>query len=90
MTFDGMIGRAKSKKVLGNDPQVYQKLESLRKLRNRVHLQQIEHPTDTDWNAFQRQDFEDMRIVLYSVLTSNIFRPSRDEKAYFEYLRNSV
>ena len=73
--------------VLGSDAQIYDKLEKLRKLRNRVHLQQIEHSTDTDWNAFQRRDYNDMREVLYAVFTSSIFRPSRDEREYFEYLR---
>lgn len=90
MTFDGLLGRARAKKMFGPNSDIYDKLEKLRKLRNRVHLQRIEHGTDTDWNAFQKQDYLDMRAVLYAVFTSTIFRPNHEERGYFEYLRDGA
>lgn len=86
MDFDAMIKKGKSKAVLGSDKTVYNKLNHLRDLRNRIHLQKIEHPTDTDWNAFNTEDFQTMAQVLHSVFTSNIFHPSAEEKTYFSYL----
>ena len=86
MTFDSMLKKAEKKKVLGSNHDVYSKLNYLRKLRNKVHLQVIDDPTDTDWNAFQHRHLCAMAQVIYSVFTSNIFHPSEDEKDLFEYL----
>lgn len=86
MDFDRMLKKAKSKGVLGSNKDVYHKLNHLRNLRNRVHLQKILHPTDTDWNAFNFDDFEKMAQVLQAVFTSNIFRPSTEQRSYFYYL----
>ena len=86
MTLDSMLKKAEKKKVLGSDHGVYSKLNYLRKLRNKVHLQAIYDPTDTDWNAFHHRHLCAMAQVVYSVFTSNIFRPSAEEKALFLYL----
>lgn len=86
MDFDGMLKKAKSKGVLGSNQDVYLKLNSLRALRNRVHLQRIHHAIDTDWHAFGSDDFKNMAQVLHAVFTSNIFRPSAEQRGYFSYL----
>jgi hypothetical protein len=86
MNFDTIIQKAKSNKILGSNPKIYSKLDKLRKLRNKVHLQIIENHTDTDWNSFNKSEINDMDEILYSVFTSNIFRPSAHEKLYFQYL----
>jgi hypothetical protein len=89
MTFDAMIKSAKSNKVLGSGKAIYEKLESLRGLRNKVHLQIINNPTDTDWNSFGFQHLSDLCKVLYAILTSSLFKPSSEEVKYFEYLRRN-
>jgi hypothetical protein len=86
MTFDSMLKKAEKKKALGSNHGVYSKLNYLRKLRNKVHLQAIDEPADTDWNAFQHRHLCAMAQVVYSVFTSNIFHPSAEEKALFSYL----
>jgi hypothetical protein len=86
MSFNSMLEKAESKKILGSDHNVYAKLKYLRKLRNKVHLQIIDEPSDTDWNAFQYRHICAMAQIIYSVFTSNIFRPSAYEKKYFKYL----
>ncbi|MBW2096559.1 MAG: hypothetical protein JRI80_16935 [Deltaproteobacteria bacterium] len=86
MTFDSMLRKAEKKKVLGPNHDVYSKLNYLRKLRNKVHLQTIDEPTDTDWNAFKYRHLCAMAQVVYSVFTSNIFHPSAEDKILFSYL----
>jgi hypothetical protein len=86
MTFDSMIKRAEKKKVLGGDHSVYARLNNLRRLRNRIHLQEIGNPLDTDWNAIGRQDFLVMTSVLKAVLTGSIFQPTAEQRGFFAYL----
>lgn len=86
MNFDAMIKKAEAKKLLGPDHDIYAKLQSLRKMRNRVHLHMIEEPTDTDWNAFKQSHLCSMAKVLHTVLTSSLFRPSSAEREYFKYM----
>lgn len=87
MDFSSMIAKAQRHEVLGADTALYQELSRLRKLRNRVHLQVIDEPTDTDWNAFRLGDLEKVYEVLHAVLTGSMFNPSAAEREYFEYLR---
>lgn len=88
MKFESIIHVAKSKRVLGSNPIIYTKLDNLRKLRNKVHLQAIDNPTDTDWNSFRKEDVIDMDEILYNTFTSTIFYPSTKEKGYFQYLHD--
>ena len=90
MKFETMIRKAKSNKVLGSDKSIYTKLDKLRRLRNKVHLQAIDNPTDTDWNSFQTKDLSDMAEILSVVFTSNIFGISAAEKKYFDYLHEHI
>ena len=89
MTFDAIIKCAKSNHIFGTGKVIYEKLESLRKLRNKVHLQIIDNPNDTDWNNFNASDLSDICKVLYAVFTSGIFSPNADERAFFHYLRRN-
>ncbi len=86
MTFDGMLKKAETRKVLGSSHDLYANLQRLRPLRNKVHLQEIGGAADTDWNAFNEEEVSAMAEVLYKVFTSNIFRPSAEEREYFGYL----
>lgn len=86
MDFDAMLKKAESKKLLGSEHKIYSDLKYLRKLRNKVHLQAIKEPTDTDWNAFEYRHLCAMALVIHSVFTGPIFRPKPQEKKYFEYL----
>lgn len=88
MNFDTIIKKVKSNRLLGSGSDIYSMLDNLRRLRNKVHLQSIDTPTDTDWNSFNMNEVNDMDAILYSVFTSNIFRPSADERQYFQYLHD--
>lgn len=86
MTFDSMLKCAENKQILGSDHSVYAKLKSLRKLRNRIHLQEIGSSVDTDWNAVEQSDLLTMTFVLHAVFTGPIFRPTEEQRKYFAYL----
>ena len=86
MSFDSMLKKAESKKLLGSDHELYVKLNYLRNLRNKVHLQEISHEFDTDWNSFNWNSVCAMASVLHAIFTSKIFSPTEEEMEYFSYL----
>ena len=87
MTLDAMAKKAESLKLLGKGPEIYKKLSYLRKLRNRVHIHAITSDQDTDWWKINRSEVDTLRLVLYSFLTSSLFKPSKEEKDMFSFLR---
>ncbi|HHE0548317.1 TPA: hypothetical protein ACN362_004530 [Vibrio parahaemolyticus] len=89
MTFDAMIKCARTKGIFGKEPLIYEKLNELRTLRNKVHLQVINTPTDTDWNSFNASDLKDISIVLYEIFSSELFNLTESQQSSFDYLRRN-
>lgn len=87
MDFHSMLKKADSKKLLGQKNVIYSRLKTLKKLRNKIHLQDVERLGDTDWNSFEPDDVKTMAEVLYNVFTGDVFQPSSKERGYFDYLR---
>ena len=87
MTLDVMIKKAEKKKVLGAGEEIYKKLNYLRKLRNRVHIHVIGEDLDTDWWKINKNEVDTVRLVLYSFLTSSLFKPTIEEKKLFAFLQ---
>ena len=48
---------------------IYPKLKNLKKLRNRVHLQECNGECDHDYNNFNSEDYTYMKKILYKILT---------------------
>lgn len=88
MTFDQLAKKVESKKLLGDVSSLYAEISKVRKLRNKVHIQEIQNMYDTDYNTFNTSTFNLMRRVLYGVLTSEIFDNS-SFKHLFTYLDSS-
>lgn len=86
MSFDTMIKIVKENKLLGSDHDIYKKLNYLRKLRNKVHLQIIEDDYGTDWHKFQHDDIKLLKTTLYLFFTSKLFSPSAEDKKVFDFL----
>ncbi|MGH7180655.1 MAG: hypothetical protein ACREJN_01615 [Nitrospiraceae bacterium] len=86
MPLSSMIKKVESKKLLGVDHQVYQNLNYLRKLRNKVHLHAGQHDRDTDWYSFNMREVKLMKKVLLSVLASNLFKPETEHEQIIGYL----
>lgn len=87
MKFDDMIKKVQKHELLGKNEEIYKKLNHLKKLRNRVHLQSVEHYTDTDWFKFNIGDFKTMKKILHIFLTSSLFKPTPLEKKMFKFLK---
>src|SRR5690554_4482983 len=88
MTFDSMIKCASAKKLFGENKLMYEKLEALRKLRNRIHLQVTDDRAGTDWTTFGSNNINETYMVLYSVMVSSLFSPKIDERSYFLFMLN--
>ena len=87
MTLDVMIKKAEKSKLLGSGQEIYKKLNYLRKLRNRVHIHAVDEDYDTDWWKININEVKTVRLVLYSFMTSSLFKPTNDEKEIFSFLR---
>lgn len=86
MNFDSMIKIVLEKRVLGNNNEIYKKLNYLRKLRNKIHLHLVENDRDTDWHSFNIKDIKLLKEILYSFLVSSYFKPNASEKEIFSFL----
>jgi hypothetical protein len=85
MTFDQLAKKVESKKLLGGSFSSYSKIKPIRRLRNKVHIHDADHLTDTDWNNFNDSEYELVSNVLFQVLTSEVFVGSNHFKK-FAYL----
>lgn len=87
MNLDSMLKKAESKKLLGDDVELYRKLNHLRKLRNKVHIHIAEY-LKHDFNSFKVADYETMKDILLSIVESNIFNPThRPTNEIFDFLK---
>lgn len=88
MTFDQLTKKVEKKKLLGNSFPIYQKIKPLRQLRNKIHIHDSEHSSDTDWYNFNHKEYVLVREVLLEVLTSETFISSGYIES-FDFLKNS-
>ena len=86
MTFDQMCKKVESKKLLGDEKDLYKEINGIRKLRNKVHIHGIENPQDTDWYNFNRQELKLIKKVLHGILISSQFASS-SHTHWFDYLK---
>lgn len=87
MGLDQMSRRVEKKKLLGVDGQVYKDLNHLRKLRNRVHIHDVQHDKDTDWWSFSSKEVKLMKGVLNSIFRSELFHPEAEHEEFLAYLQ---
>ena len=89
MTLDQMIKKVKNKNLLGEDGEIYDDIDKLRKSRNKVHIRIIEERTDTDWKSFDPKLLDLSKKVLSNVLKEvGIFTDEQLSKEAFSYLVN--
>mgnify|MGYP000602843401 CR=1 FL=1 len=88
MTFDQLAKKVEAKKLFGESFPIYSKIKLLRQLRNKIHIHDSEHSSDTDWYNFNNTEYNLVKEVLLEILTSDIFsQSSYIEK--FNYLKDS-
>ena len=72
MKFDDIIkkikNRSKKKKVLNLNHDELLALDRFRRLRNKVHLSNIE-PGKTNWHEFSKEEYINVKFLLHSILT---------------------
>ncbi len=73
MDLDSMIKKIEHKGLLSIDHSTFPALKNLRRLRNQVHLQNGDSPTEHDYNKFSSEEFFLMRKILYSILICKEF-----------------
>lgn len=87
MKLDTMLKKVESKEIFGKNHTIYAELNRLRKLRNKIHLHDIEENLDHDFNNFGKQELNMMKRALCMILFSDKFSLELDErKKVFDFL----
>lgn len=87
MTFDQMIKKIETKKVLKQENQFFKDLNHLRKLRNRIHLQETKTIGKTDYNSFWRPEYNLSKKNLRLLLLDEIFIANEGNIELFDFLK---
>ena len=89
MKFDDIIkkikNRNRNKKILNVDHNVILALDRFRKLRNKVHLSNIEEGR-TNWHEFSNKEYVTVKFLLRSILTAEELQ-NADEHECIEFLK---
>lgn len=86
MTLDVMIKKLEKSNLLSISRDDYKTLSYFRKLRNKVHVYDVSHYLDTDWNSFPISKLGECKKVLGSFLRSEIFNPSEDDLSKLKWM----
>lgn len=87
MTLDEMIKCLnRHHGALKIDHLLYPQVSRIRDLRNRVHLQKSDIPSDHDYNAFDETVHGEMKSILYQVLCSPSVT-AQDKLSNYDFLR---
>lgn len=78
LTFDQMLKMIETRHIIGNDDELYKKVNYLRKIRNKIHLHLAQNRLDTDYNSIQKDQYEVAKKTLFGVFKS-YFSLSKDE-----------
>lgn len=87
MTFDQMINKIESKKLLGENHDIYAKINIIRQLRNKVHIHIARSSLESDYNSF---DFEKLNLVkktLHEILNYYFHLTDIENSEIFQYLK---
>lgn len=84
MDFEYLINKVEEKKLIEIKHAVFPYLKKLKKLRNKVHLQNIQFENDTDYLGITSNDYYLTRYILFYILSSKTFREI--DKNVFSYL----
>jgi len=87
MTFDQMLSKIESKKLLGEDHNIYAKINILRKLRNKVHLQLSNSKDDNDYFNFDYRRLTLAKKTLLDILIYYFSLKKEDVENCFYFLK---
>ena len=87
MTLDTLMKKVESRKLLGiSDSKVYGTLKSLRQLRNRIHIHDVETTDDTDWYKFTGREVVMLLNSLNAIFATNLFSPEPHHQELLKFL----
>jgi len=87
MTFDQMIKKIESKKILNQETQFFKDLNHLRKLRNKIHLQETKTIGKTDYKTFWRPEYNLSKKNLRLLLQDDLFMKNIWNIESFDFLK---
>ncbi|NLY36984.1 MAG: hypothetical protein GX046_07100 [Tissierellia bacterium] len=86
MDLNSMVRQIESKKLLTIDQNHFPILKDLRRLRNKVHLQESTDKFDTDVHNFNVEEKVKMGEILYIILTHESFCNRTKDKTLYNFL----
>lgn len=87
MNLNSLLKTARNNKIFGQNRTIYDNLNELRKLRNKIHLYRIDKNLDHDFNNFSSEELDNMKEILRSIFSSNLFDSKEDDlKQLFDFL----
>ena len=82
-----MIDKLESKKIFGDDKNLYSDIRKLLKLRNKIHIHVYdESKINTDWNNFDKSKMILAKKILWEILRRYFQITEHEKKKYFYYL----
>jgi hypothetical protein len=85
-TFDFMIKTIESNNILKIDHQFFKDLNHLRKLRNKIHLQEIGEIGKTDYKSFWLPEYNLSKKCLKMFLINDLFIGKNFDSKLFDFL----
>ena len=86
MTFDQMINKVESKKLLGDNHGIYAKINIIRQLRNKVHIHIARSSAESDYNSFNLEKLNLAKKTLYEILYYYFQITETENNEIFQYL----
>lgn len=87
ITFDQMIKKIENKKILKQENQFFKDLNHLRKLRNKIHLQETKTTKKTDYSSFWKPEYNLSKKNLMLLLNDDIFKTDESNIELFNFLK---
>jgi hypothetical protein len=85
-----VLDSIKKKKLLGDKSKLYDELDKYRKLRNRVHMVEIRDDFGTDYQAFGRTEFNEIRKILHDLTSASALGLKSEEHSLFNFLKQRI
>ena len=86
ISFDQMIKKIETKKILKQENQFFKDLNHLRKLRNKIHLQETKTIGKTDYHSFWKPEYNLSKKNLRLLLLDEMFMKDEWNVELFEFL----
>jgi hypothetical protein len=85
-----ILKRITELRLLGKAQKKYDELDRFRELRNKIHIHTLGDLFGTDYQSFRRNEFREMRRILYEITTSSALGLTEQQAQPFEFLRAKV